>query len=95
MVPAGVSGTRKDPRGTYCDHVGIDHESSTPLYVQLAALQRSRIEDGTIIKRLPSAKTLSQEHGVSHITAEKALAMLKDEGLITPVIGKGYYVAGT
>ena len=75
--------------------MGIDHESSTPLYVQLAGLLRSQIEDGTITKRLPSAKTLSQEHGVSHITAERALAMLKDEGLITPVIGKGYYVAGT
>jgi len=69
--------------------VGIDHESSTPLYVQLAALLRSQIEDGTITKRLPSAKTLSQEHGVSHITAERALAMLKDERLITPVIGQG------
>jgi DNA-binding GntR family transcriptional regulator len=75
--------------------VGIDHESSTPLYVQLAALLRSQIGDGTITKRLPSAKTLSQEHGVSHITAERALVMLKNEGLITPVIGKGYYVAGT
>jgi len=40
-------------------------------------------------------KTLSQQHGVSHITAERALTTLKDEGLITPVIGKGYYVAGT
>jgi len=76
--------------------VGIDHESSTPLYVQLAArLLRSQIEDGTITKRLPSAKTPSQEHGVSHITAERALAILKNEGLIIPVIGKGYYVAGT
>ena len=75
--------------------MGIDHESSTPLYVQLAALLRSQIEGGTITKRLPSAKTLSQEHSVSHITAERALAMLKNEGLITPVIGKGYYVAGT
>jgi GntR family transcriptional regulator len=75
--------------------VKIDHESSTPLYVQLAALVRARIEDGTIAKRLPSVKTLSQEHGVSHITAERALTTLKDEGLITPVIGKGYYVAGT
>ena len=46
--------------------MGIDHESSTPLYVQLAALLRSQIEDGTITKRLPSAKTLSQEHSVSH-----------------------------
>jgi GntR family transcriptional regulator len=75
--------------------VGIDHESSTPLYVQLAELLRSQIEDGTITKRLPSAKSLSQEHGVSHITAERALAMLKNEGLVTSVIGKGYYVSGT
>lgn len=73
----------------------IDHESSTPLYVQLAALLRSQIEDGTITKRLPSVKTLSQEHGVSHITAERALTTLKDAGLITAVIGKGYYVTGT
>jgi DNA-binding transcriptional regulator YhcF (GntR family) len=35
------------------------------------------------------------KHGVSHITAERALTRLKDAGLITPVIGKGYYVAGT
>ena len=63
--------------------------------MQLAALLRSQIEDGTITKRLPSAKSLSQEHGVSHITAERALAMLKNEGLITSVIGKGYYVSGT
>ena len=95
MVPAGVRGVRKGARETYCDHVEIDHESSTPLYVQLAALLRSQIEDGTITKRLPSVKTLSQEHGVSHITAERALTTLKDAGLITAVIGKGYYVAGT
>ena len=75
--------------------MGIDHESSTPLYVQLAALLRAQIEDGTLTQRLPSVKTLSQEHGVSHITAERALTTLKDAGLITAVIGKGYYVAGT
>jgi DNA-binding GntR family transcriptional regulator len=75
--------------------VAIDHESSTPLYVQLAALLRAQINDGSITARLPSVKTLSQQHGVSHITAEKALAMLKEEGLIVAVIGKGYYVAGS
>jgi DNA-binding GntR family transcriptional regulator len=63
--------------------------------MQLAALLRCQIEDGTITNRLPSVKTLSQEHSVSHITAERALVTLKDAGLITPVIGKGYYVAGT
>ena len=75
--------------------MAIDHESSTPLYVQLAALLRAQINDGAITARLPSVKTLSQQHGVSHITAEKALAMLKEEGLIVAVIGKGYYVAGS
>jgi len=75
--------------------VAIDHESSTPLYVQLAALLRAQINDWSITTRLPSVKTLSQEHGVSHITTEKALAMLKAEGLIVAVIGKGYYVSGS
>jgi DNA-binding GntR family transcriptional regulator len=37
-------------------------------------------------------KTLSQEHEVSHVTAEKAMAILKAEGLVTTVIGKGAYV---
>jgi DNA-binding GntR family transcriptional regulator len=63
--------------------------------VQLVALLRTQIGDGTITTRLPSVKTLSQEHGISHITAERALTALRDEGLITAVIGKGYYVAGT
>jgi DNA-binding GntR family transcriptional regulator len=72
--------------------VSIDHDSATPLYVQLADLLRRQIERGKLTGRLPSVKTLSQEHGVSHVTAEKALAVLKDEGLAEAVIGKGYYV---
>jgi len=57
-------------------------------------LLRRQIEDGALTARLPSVKSLSQEHGISHITAEKALAVLRDEGIIRSVIGKGYYVAG-
>jgi DNA-binding GntR family transcriptional regulator len=72
--------------------VQIDHDSPTPLYRQLAALLRAQIDNGTLTGRVPSVKTLSQEHGVSHITTEKALAVLKDEGLIHSVIGKGTYV---
>jgi DNA-binding GntR family transcriptional regulator len=34
-----------------------------------------------------------QEHGVSHRTTARALATLRDEGLIISVTGKGYYVA--
>jgi len=72
--------------------VVIDHGSATPLYVQVAELLRQQIKDGTLTARLPSVKSLSQEHGISHITAEKALAVLRDEGIIQSVIGKGYYV---
>jgi DNA-binding GntR family transcriptional regulator len=73
--------------------VGIDHDSPTPLYLQLAALLREQIRDGTLTGRVPSVKTLSQQHEISHITAEKALAVLKDEGIVHSVIGKGTFVA--
>jgi DNA-binding GntR family transcriptional regulator len=72
--------------------VVIDHDSATPLYLQVADLLRRQIEEGALTARLPSVKSLSQEHGISHITAEKALAVLRDEGIIHSVIGKGYYV---
>lgn len=93
MVPCGTLGNKLTPSATYCDHVVIDHDSATPLYVQVADLLRQQIKDGTLVARLPSVKSLSQEHGISHITAEKALAVLRDEGIIHSVIGKGYYVA--
>jgi GntR family transcriptional regulator len=93
MVPTGTPWHARMPGVTYSDHVVIDHESPVPLYKQLAALIRGQIEDGTLTGRVPSVKTLSQEHGVSHITAEKALAVLKDDGIVLSVIGKGTFVA--
>jgi DNA-binding GntR family transcriptional regulator len=71
---------------------GLDHDSGEPLYLQLADLLRRQIERGQLTSRVPSVKTLSQDHGVSHVTTEKALAVLRDEGLIRSVIGKGFYV---
>jgi DNA-binding transcriptional regulator YhcF (GntR family) len=35
---------------------------------------------GDITVRLPSLKTIAQEHGISPITAEKAVALLREEG---------------
>ena len=89
--PYGSPGNSITAGGTYCDHVVIDHDSATPLYLQLATMLRNQIESGKISGRLPSLKSLSQEHQVSHITAEKALTVLKEEGLVQAVIGKGYY----
>lgn len=58
------------------------------------AVQRSGCSRGTsgAAARLPSLKTIAQEYGVSHITAEKAIALLRDEGLVVVVIGRGAYV---
>lgn len=53
---------------------------------------RARIASGEITSRLPSLKTIAQEYEVSHITAEKAVGLLRDEGLIVVVVGRGTYV---
>jgi GntR family transcriptional regulator len=74
--------------------VSIDHDSPEPVYVQLAGILRDQIEDGTLTSRVPSVRTLAQQYGVSHITADKALSVLKQEGLIMSVRGKGAYVRG-
>ena len=63
-----------------------------PLYQQLAAILRSRIERGELTGRVPSIKTLAQTHGVAMGTAERALTLLRDEGLIVMVIGRGAFV---
>ncbi len=72
----------------------IDHEGSTPVYLQLAALLRSMIEAGEIPpdRPLPSVKSMMQTYGVAQGTAERAVRILKDEGLVRTVIGKGVYV---
>ena len=71
--------------------MGLDHDSGEPLYLQLRDLLRAEIESGRLSGRVPSAKSLAQEHGVSHATTERALNLLRDEGLIRSVQGKGFY----
>lgn len=75
------------------DDDALDDDSPTPLYVQLAQLLRTRIARGELTARVPSLKTISQEYEVSHVTAEKAVALLRDEGLVVTVVGRGTFVA--
>lgn len=70
----------------------LNDRSPVPLHVQLADELRRRIADGTYDGRVPSILTLAQDFEVAHNTAAKAMAALKDEGLIVAVPGKGYYV---
>lgn len=76
----------------YAATVTVDADSPTPLYQQVAALLKARIASGELTSRLPSLRTITQEYGVSHITAEKAVQVLRDQGLVVTVVGRGTYV---
>jgi GntR family transcriptional regulator len=74
--------------------VTIDHFGSTPAYLQLAAILRDMITSGKIgpNQPLPAIKTLAQEYEVAKGTAEKALGVLRADGLVRTVPGRGIYV---
>lgn len=72
--------------------MSLDHDAVTPLYEQLAAILRGQIERGELAGRLPSVKTLQQQYGVAQGTAERAFALLRDEGLVRSRIGRGHFV---
>lgn len=73
--------------------VSIDHDSGMPVYLQLAAILRGMIKSGEIgpDRPIPAVKALVQHYGVAQGTAEKAVRVLKDEGIVRTVRGKGVY----
>lgn len=67
----------------------IDYDSGIPPYRQLAAILRARIEAGQITGRFPTDKTLMQEYGLAIGTVRKAVALLREDGLIETARGWG------
>ncbi|MCW2639357.1 MAG: transcriptional regulator, GntR family [Dactylosporangium sp.] len=74
----------------------IDKLSATPVYLQLVAILRKRIESGELQpdRPLPSEPYLAAEYGVARGTVRHAIAILRDEGLVVTVPGRGNFVAG-
>jgi GntR family transcriptional regulator len=72
----------------------VDPDSATPVYLQFADILRSRIEAGQLLpdRPVPSETQLQQEFGVARGTARKAIALLRDQGLVVTVKGRGSYV---
>ena len=72
----------------------VDPNSATPVYVQVANILRARIESGQLLpdRPVPSESQLEQEFGVARGTARKAIAVLREEGLVITVKGRGSYV---
>jgi GntR family transcriptional regulator len=74
--------------------VTIDHDGDVPIYIQVADILRARIDSGEIPPRraIPSKKALQQELEVAAGTVEHALDVLKRDGYLKTVIGRGLYV---
>jgi DNA-binding GntR family transcriptional regulator len=78
----------------HVDHDRIDHDAGEPVWSQLAGILRGQITRGEIQpgKLLPSTRTLMQRYEVSDGTVKRAVARLRDEGLVESVPGRGVYV---
>jgi DNA-binding GntR family transcriptional regulator len=73
----------------------INPRAAEPPYRQIAAWLRSRIEAGEFepgIDPLPSEKDLQDTFEISRDTARRAVAVLRDEGLVVTVPQRGTYV---
>lgn len=71
------------------------HETSIPLYIQIAESLLDRIESGELEPgdRLPSERELSRKLGVNRMTLRRALRLLETQGLLVRRRGDGTYIA--
>lgn len=72
----------------------ILQNSDVPIYRQIASQFKDDIMNGRIAEGeyLPSIRGLAKDLKISVITTMKAYELLTEEGMISPVQGKGYIV---
>ncbi|HZF65494.1 MAG TPA: GntR family transcriptional regulator [Chitinophagaceae bacterium] len=72
----------------------IGLESQVPKYVQVVnavtdAIRRGKLRKG---QKISSINELSEEYYISRVTVEKAYSILREQGTIIPIKGKGFYI---
>jgi len=72
----------------------INENSPVHGYVQLADQLREKIQSGTYADtgRLPSLKKLIDQSGLSLSTVQRAVELLKKEGVVYGVRGRGVFI---
>jgi GntR family transcriptional regulator len=72
----------------------IDPTGPVPPYKQIAAVIRARIESGEYPAgtRIPTESEMVETWEVARTTARRAIALLRDEGLVITVPQRGSYV---
>jgi len=73
----------------------LNKQGAVPLYMQLKQLIEGEIAVGALAahSRVPSERELSEQFGISRMTARQALAELIQEGRLYTSVGKGTFVA--
>jgi len=73
----------------------IRHDSSVPVATQVARDIERDIGAGRLAPdtRLPSEVELSGQYGVARMTVRRAVAQLREKGLVVTVHGRGSFVA--
>ncbi|MEU4247770.1 GntR family transcriptional regulator [Amycolatopsis sp. NPDC026612] len=72
----------------------LDPDDARPPFQQVAAVLKAAIVTGKLRPgdRLPSYTDLASQYGVAPMTAQKAVGLLRDEGLVISRQGKGSFV---
>ena len=73
----------------------MEADPKLPLYLTLRDVLMEEIRSGLRVPgdRLPSERTLAEEHAVARMTARKALSILESEGAIYRSDRRGYFVS--
>jgi DNA-binding GntR family transcriptional regulator len=61
--------------------------------MQVARLLTARIESGDLTGRMPAERALAEEYEVSYGTVRRAIAILRERGLVRSVHGRGTFVS--
>src|SRR3954452_3118476 len=75
----------------------VDNDDPRPPYAQVADGLRRAIETGELPAgtKLPSGRELANQWGVALMTLQKAVDLLRTEGLVYSQQGRGVFVAAT
>jgi GntR family transcriptional regulator len=73
----------------------INHDSAVTVTAQVAADIEADLDSGLIAPdtRLPTEAELAQQYGVSRVTVRRAIALLREQGKVVTVHGRGTYAA--
>lgn len=77
-------------------YASIYERSRVPLYLQVTAVMRQRIERGEWAQgaKISTLEELEKEFAVARVTVRQAIEVLRDEGLLDAQQGRGTFVSG-